>query len=70
MSTDFEVRNPATGARLALIAEHTDAELVAAAAACRAAQNAWAATGMAERKAAVGRLRALLADADVGARTK
>jgi hypothetical protein len=40
----MEVINPATGARLALIAEHTDAELVAAAAACRRAQHAWAAT--------------------------
>ncbi len=40
----MEVINPATGARLALIAEHTDAELEVAAAACRRAQHAWAAT--------------------------
>jgi acyl-CoA reductase-like NAD-dependent aldehyde dehydrogenase len=39
----MEVINPATGARLALVAEHTDAEIEAAAAACRRAQIAWTA---------------------------
>ncbi|MEI7514338.1 MAG: aldehyde dehydrogenase family protein [Betaproteobacteria bacterium] len=59
MST-LEIFNPATGARIAQLQADTPASVVAKAQAARAAQAAWAATALADRKACIARFRASL----------
>ncbi len=53
-------RNPATGQELGRVPEQSTAEIRAAVAAARAAQRLWAAQSVAERAAALDRLRDLV----------